>query len=101
MSIDVTKLPELIPGKKRQVRSRIADVDRIITEVEADLRAEVEDIAARRTRGESIIPEIDYRLVREGKVPDSVKAEIRRRGAAVVRNVFPRAQAEAWNQAIG
>lgn len=101
MSVDVTKLPELIRDKKRQVRSRIADVERVIAEVEADLRAEAEDIAARRAGGESIIPEIDYRLVREGKVPDSAKAEIRRCGAAVVRNVFPRAQAEAWNQAIG
>jgi hypothetical protein len=101
MSVDVTKLPELIRDKKRQVRSRIADIDRVIAEVETDLRTEAEDIAARRARSESIIPEIDYRLVREGKVPDSVKTEIRRRGATVVRNVFPRAQAEAWNQAIG
>jgi hypothetical protein len=40
-------------------------------------------------------------LIRDGKVSDATKADIRRRGAAVVRNVFPRTQAEAWNQQIG
>ena len=63
--------------------------------------AEVDDIASRRARGESIIPELDFSLIREGKVSDATKAEIRRRGAVVVRNVFPRAQAESWNQQIG
>jgi hypothetical protein len=101
MSIDVTKLPELIQAKKRQARLQIGDVERVLAEVENDLRTEVEGIAASRGRGESIIPELDYRLVREGKVPDAVKAKIRRRGAAVVRNVFPRSQAEAWNDSIG
>jgi hypothetical protein len=101
MSIDVTKLPELIRDKKRQVRLQVGDVVRVLAEIETDLRGEVEEIATRRAHGESIIPELDYRLVREGKVSDTVKAEIRRRGTAVVRNVFPRSQAEAWNQAVG
>ena len=101
MSVDVAKLPELIRNKKRQVCAQIGDVEKVLGEIEADLRAEVEEIADRKTRGESVIPEIDYRLVHEGKVSDAVKAEIRRRGAAVIRNVFPRAQAGAWNQAIG
>jgi hypothetical protein len=100
MSIDVAKLPELIRNKKRQARLRIGDVERILAEVEADLRAEVDEIATRRARGEAIIPELDYRLVREGKISDAAKAEVRRRGTAVVRNVFPRAQADAWNQAV-
>ena len=101
MSIDVTKLPELIRNKKRQVALQIGDVEKVLAEIEADLRLEVDEIATRKARGEPVTPELDYRLVREGKVPDTLKAEIRRRGAAVVRNVFPRSQAEAWNAAIG
>ena len=101
MSIDVTKLPELIRSKKRQVGLQIGDVEKVLAEIEADLRLEVDEIATRKARGEPVIPELDYRLVREGKVPDTLKAEVRRRGAAVVRNVFPRSQAEAWNAAIG
>ncbi|HEV8390369.1 MAG TPA: YbiU family protein, partial [Dongiaceae bacterium] len=101
MSIDVTKLPELIRDKKREARLRIGDVEKVLGEIEADLRVEVDEIAGCRARGEAIIPELDYHLVREGKVPETVKAEIRRRGAAVVRNVFPQSQAEIWNEAVG
>ena len=101
MSVDVSKLPDLIRQKKRQVRSQIGDVDKVLAEIEADFAAEVTDIASRRARGEAIIPELDFSLIRDGKVSDATKAQIRRHGAAVVRNVFPRAQAEAWNQQIG
>jgi Protein of unknown function (DUF1479) len=101
MSIDVAKLPELIRNKKRQVRLNLSNIDRVLSEAEADMRREVEAIAATRDRGEPVIPELDFKAVREGKVSEAAKAEIRRRGAAVIRNVFPRAQAEAWNQAVG
>jgi hypothetical protein len=101
MSVDVAKLPDLIRDKKRQAKSQIGDVDKVLKAIEADFAAEVEDIASRRARGESIIPELDFSLVREGKVSDATKAQIRKHGAAVVRNVFPRAQADAWNQQIG
>lgn len=101
MGINVAKLPELIRDKKRQVWSRISGIDQVLSEIEADMRREVDAIAGARARGEAIIPELDYKSVREGKVSEAVKAAVRRRGAAVVRNVFPRAQAEAWNQAVG
>ena len=101
MSVDVSRLPDLIRDKKRQARSQIGDVDKVLKEIAADFSAEVADIASRRARGESIIPELDFSLIRDGKVSDATKAAIRRHGAAVVRNVFPRTQAEAWNQQIG
>jgi hypothetical protein len=101
MSVDVSKLPELIRDQKRRARSRIGNVEAVLKETEAHFAAEAEDIASRRARGESIIPEIDFALIRDGKVSDATKAQIRKHGAAVVRNVFPRAQAEAWNQQIG
>lgn len=101
MSVDVTKLPDLIRDKKRRARGQIGDVEKVLKEIEADLAAEVEDIASRRAKGQGIVPEIDFNLIRDGRVSDATKAEIRRRGAVVVRNVFSRAQAEAWNQQIG
>jgi hypothetical protein len=101
MTIDATRLPELIRGKKREATLRIGDVEKVLAEVAADLRAEVEDIVAHRARGDAIIPQLDFKQIRDGVVSDATKAEIRRRGAAIVRNVFPRAQAEAWNQQIG
>jgi hypothetical protein len=101
MTIDVTRLPESIRAKKREATLRIGDVEKVLAEVAADLRAEVDDIVARRARGDAIIPELDFKLIRDGAVSDATRAEIRRRGTAIVRNVFPRAQADAWNQQIG
>src|SRR5262245_59186306 len=100
MGIDVSELPDLIRDKKRTARQQIADVDRDLAETEADLRIDVDEIAAKRARGQPIIPELDFADVRAGKVSDALKAEIRRRGAAVIRNVFPRSQADAWNEQI-
>jgi hypothetical protein len=101
MGIDVSKLPDLIRDRKRTARQQIGDVDRVLAEIEADLRIDVDEIATRRARGQSIIPELDFADIRAGKVSDATKAEIRRRGAAVIRNVFSRPQAEAWNGQIG
>jgi hypothetical protein len=101
MSIDASRLPDLIRDKKRRTRDRIGDVETVLAAVEADLRAEVDDIVGRRARGQAIVPELDFQAVRAGKVSDAVKVEIRRRGVAVIRNVFPRSQAEAWNDEIG
>jgi ferritin-like metal-binding protein YciE len=58
MSIDVSRLPELIREKKRETRARIGDVEKVLAEVEADLRADVDEIAALRARGEAVIPEM-------------------------------------------
>jgi hypothetical protein len=101
MSIDVSRLPELIREKKRQTRTRIGDIEKILAEIEADLRTDIDEIATRRARGEPIIPEVDFAAVRAGKVSDATKAEIRRHGTAVIRNVFPRSQADAWNDEVG
>ena len=100
MSIDVSRLPELIRNKKQEVRRTIGDIEAVLAEIEADMRAEVDEIVTRRAHGEAIIPQVDFAQIRAGEVSDATKAEIRRRGAVVVRNVYPRAQAEAWNEAI-
>jgi hypothetical protein len=42
-----------------------------------------------------VIPSVEFQAVRDGKVSAAVRDEIRRRGAAVIRNVFSREQAAA------
>ncbi len=46
-------------------------------------------------------PEIAYADIAAGRVSESAVAAIRRTGTAVIRGVFPRAQAEAWNEELG
>ncbi|HEY1383604.1 MAG TPA: YbiU family protein, partial [Dongiaceae bacterium] len=101
MSLIVDDLPGTIRATKRELKAQLPEVKRIFAEVEEHMRREVDDIVTARERGKPVIPTIDFQAVRDGKVPDSVKQEIRRRGAAVIRGVFSREQAAAWNEAIG
>lgn len=101
MSLVVHDLPAAIRATKRELRARLPDAKRIFTEVEEAMRREAGSIAEARARGEDVIPSIDYQAIRAGRISDAQKAEIRRRGAAVVRGVYSRRQAEEWNGAIG
>lgn len=101
MSLIVDDVPKAIRDAKRQLRGQLPELDRIFAEVEDEMRREADGIAAARERGGPVIPELAYRQIRDGTVPESLKAEIRRRGAVVVRQVYSREQASAWNEAIG
>jgi hypothetical protein len=98
---DRAALARAIRDAKREIRAALPDGKAVFAEVEADIRREAEDIAARRARGEPVIPEIAYADIRAGRVPEAAIAAIRRTGTAVIRGVFPRAQAEDWNEELG
>ena len=101
MSLIVNDLAATIRATKRELKAQLPDVKKVFAEVEEHMRREVDAVVGARERGQAVIPSVEFAAVRAGKVPDSVKQEIRRRGAAVIRNVFSRAQAAAWNEAIG
>src|SRR5580765_4463795 len=101
MSLIVNDLPATVRATKRELKAQLPDVKKVFAEVEEHMRREVDAVVGARERGQAVIPSVEFAAVRAGKVPDSVKQEIRRRGAAVIRNVFSRAQAAAWNEAIG
>ncbi len=67
----------------------------VMAEVEEDLKREVEVIAEARAKGNNVVPIIEYKDIVDGKISEATKAELRRRGVAVVRGVYPRAEAEA------
>src|SRR5690242_18665720 len=89
---------------KTALRARIAGSGRTVEEVfaviEARVRARVEEIAAARSRGETIWPVIDYADIAAGTVPADELAKLGRRGCLVVRGHFPREQALAWDAGI-
>jgi hypothetical protein len=101
MTIDTGQLAETIVAAKRTLRSRLPNYAEVFAEVEEHIRGEAEDIRATVARGESVIPELDYGAVAGGRVGPAERQEIRRRGTVVVRRVFPREQAEAWNEELG
>jgi hypothetical protein len=101
MSLVVNDLPGTIRATKRELKTQIPEVKKVFAEVEDDIRREVDDIVAARERGAPVILSIDHRAIQAGQISDAAKQEVRRRGAVVVRGVFRREQATAWNEAIG
>ncbi|WP_282609050.1 YbiU family protein [Pelagibius sp. Alg239-R121] len=85
---------------KRQLRR---DKDRLRTafhELDDAMKAEADKIQATVAAGRPCIPELDYAAIRNGAVSDDTRAEIRQRGAVVIRGVFERARTEDWNEEL-
>jgi hypothetical protein len=101
LNIRVDRIGEHIKATKQVMRARLPDLNRVMAEVEDDLKREVEIIANARAKGGTVVPIIEYQDIVDEKVPEATKAELRRRGVAVVRGVYPKAEAVAWNEEIG
>lgn len=101
MPIDTARLPEIIVATKRLLRARLPNYGEVFAEVEDHIRREAEEIRSMSARNQSVIPELDYADVAERRISAAMVQEIRRRGALVIRRVFPRAQAEAWDRELG
>jgi hypothetical protein len=97
-------LPDAISQVKAALRARIAasgrTVEQVIGVVERQLRAEVEQIATARDRGETVWPVISYADIEAGTVPAGAREQLRRRGCLVVRGHFDREQALGWDRDI-
>ncbi|HET6478518.1 MAG TPA: YbiU family protein [Actinoplanes sp.] len=100
--------PADLPGAVREIktalRARIAASGRTVEEVfavvERSIAAEVAEITAARSRGESVWPEISYEEIAAGTVSSADVALLRKRGCLVVRGHFERAQALDWDAGI-
>ncbi len=97
-------IPAAITEIKRALRAQIAasgrTVDEVVAEIEDFLRVEIADIVATRERGEEVWPVIDYADIEAGTVTPDTLALLKRRGCAVIRGHFDRAQAERWDAQI-
>lgn len=89
-----------IRATKQRLRA-LQDVTAAFQHVRDHIRRDVDAIAARAAKGESTIPELDYTQIRDGKVGEDQRAGIRQSGAAIIRGVFSRQQAEDWNDELG
>lgn len=85
---------------KQRLRS-LQDVTVAFQDVRDHICRDVDAINKRAATGQSTIPELSYDHIRDGKVSDTLRHDIRQSGAAIVRGVFPRQQAEDWNAELG
>jgi len=92
---------EQIVAFKRRLAPNRDSLTRAFGEVRDHVSRAVEGIVAGAAAGRSVIPELEYQDVRNGKVPDSVRQSIRDSGCAVIRGVFPASQASDWFAEVG
>lgn len=86
---------------KAAIQARGADLEKAFTNSLDVMKREADLIQSTAQSGNSVIPEISYSKIADGTVSDADKANLRHRGAAIIRGVFPKSQAEDWNQQIG
>jgi len=83
----------LAPNRERLKRAYADVKDHVSRAADRILR----DVAA----GSSVLPELSYEQIRQGKVSEAVRQSIRGMGCAVVRGVFPAALARGWFDELG
>lgn len=89
-----------IRATKQRLRS-LQDVTAAFQDVRDNICRDVDAISKRAANGQSTIPELSYDQIRDDKVSDAMRDDIRQSGAAIIRGVFPRQQAEDWNAELG
>ena len=86
---------------KQALKAALPQYEQVFREVEADIRAQVEEIKAERAAGKNPVPQLQADDIIEGRVTSAQIDEIRRRGCIVVHGVFDQDVAEQWNRDIG
>ncbi len=98
--LDAADVANRVSESKRLLRHALPRAREVFGEVADALGREAAEIAARHADGEAVVPQVAYADIAAGTVPEAVRQDILRRGCAVVRGVFPRAQASAWDAAL-
>ena len=96
-----TSVQELIARTKRALGAPSPQLEEAFRRIEAHIKREADVIQKEVAAGRSPLPEVEFKAVKEDSVSQAMRKEIRRRGFAVIRGVFPRGKAETWNEELG
>jgi hypothetical protein len=86
---------------KRSLAPNREALRRAFAEVKDHVCRAADAIRADAAAGRPVVPEVDYRDIRGGSVPEGMRQAIRRGGCAVVRSVFPASVASDWFAELG
>src|SRR5688572_13220450 len=85
-TVDVS---EEIAAFKRSLAGRRDVLKRAYDDVRGHVGRTADAIQAAVAAGKPVVPEVDFRTIRDGQVPEATRVAIRRTGCVVVRGVFP------------
>jgi Gig2-like len=86
---------------KRKLAPRRAALQRAFAGVKDHITRAVDIIRTEVAAGRPVVPELDYRDIRNNTVQDTIRRDIRKTGCVVVRGVFPADLARDWFAQIG
>ena len=85
---------------KRELRARQPALARAFQQLDDEMQRQADKIQAELAAGRCCIPQINFSDIRDDKINARIVNTIRERGAVIIRNVFPRSQADAWNSQL-
>ncbi len=85
---------------KQALRVPIGAVLAGFSRVSAAIAARVAEINDLKAQGQPVWPIIPFSELAMGNISDATRAEVKRRGCAVIKGHFPREQALAWDQSM-
>jgi hypothetical protein len=86
---------------KRTLAPNRERLKRAYAEVKDHVSRSADRIFSDVAGGRPVVPELDYRDIRDGKVSDRARQSIRNSGCAVIRGVFPATSASGWFAELG
>ena len=86
---------------KRSLAPRRDDLKRAYADVREHVRRAADKVREDVAAGRTVVPEIEYRDIRDGNVQEATRQAIRKTGCAVVREVFPVGLARDWFAELG
>ena len=100
MTLDAVEVSRRVVETKQMLRDALPGYREVFAEVADVIGREAEAIARRAEAGDPIVPSVQFDDIVAGRVPAETVAAIKTHGCAVVRGVYPRARAEAWDRQL-
>ena len=101
MPLTLENARQAIPAAKQELRQILPNVAEALASLSEAIDLEMAEIGELQAAGESVIPEIPFAAIEENQVSAEAVALVRRRGAVIVRGVFSKARAQAWDDELG
>ena len=99
-TVEVDVRDQIVAFKRKMAPRRDA-LKRAYDDVKDHVSRAADTIRTDIAAGRAVVPELDYRDIKDGKVPDATRQAIRKTGCAVVRGVFPAISRSDWFAEVG
>lgn len=100
MDLIIENIEQAIVETKKKIKHNLPDLKGVFHDLERSLEEEVNQIESLKRDGQSIIPEIRYEAIDNRQIDDDMVRLVKQRGCVIVREVFPRARVEVWNDEL-